>query len=712
MDDAKRKKISRGVLRSHAKQLEGSINALLAGEKLTDAQVTELRSLKKKYEDKIAKVNVVEEELLGLIADEAELKKEMEDMLIASDKDLDVVAKVEERLTKLSVKDSAATSSTKSTTSSPSSTATSADSHRLPKFELPKFTGDIKQWQTFWDQFESAVDKKSHLSNVDKFTYLLSSLDSTAKESVAGLALTNDNYTQAVELLKERFGNKQLLINSYVESCLKLPYVQSMNQVKELRAIYDILEATVRNLHSLSIEPATYGCFLVPILTQKLPEELKMIMSRNFKDAIWDLTGMMKVFKEELQAKERCGASNTGRKSKRDEFSEDLFSTANLFSGGQQTPAAPRKGCVYCQKQNHPSSQCRTVTSIKARKNILRKARRCFCCLEVNHVVTKCTSDYRCNKCDGQHHISICDSDTSPRQPPPPPTAAAPPQVAAPPAAAAAAPPAPPGQGEVAAARMTTCSVSTSVSPKPKVILLQTGRAVVANSMNHRLFARLRLLFDGAAMRSYTTEETRNRLQLVTVRRDWAMVSVFGGKDGKIELLDVVILSVKSVYGEGYIDVEVLVVPAICTPLRNQCPKATQERYPHLKDLYLADHVNCAEMPVDVLIGGDSYYSIMSGNIIKSNVPNSPVALESQIGWVLMGPVDTESKPDLQQSSLITTHVICTSTVDVDATLKRFWEIESVGDGGNDDVINQFVKDITFDSYRSNRIMTYFLTIV
>ena len=70
-------------------------------------------------------------------------------------------------------------------------------------------------------------------------------------------------------------------------------------------------------------------------------------------------------------------------------------------------------------------------------------------------------------------------------------------------------------------------------------------------------------------MRSYTTEETRNRLQLVTVRRDWAMVSVFGGKDGKIELLDVVILSVKSVYGEGYIDVEVLVVPAICTPLRN-----------------------------------------------------------------------------------------------------------------------------------------------
>ena len=75
MDDSKRKKISRGVLRSHTKQLEASINALMAGDSLTDAQATELKSLKKKFEDKVAKINAVEEELLALIVDETELKK-------------------------------------------------------------------------------------------------------------------------------------------------------------------------------------------------------------------------------------------------------------------------------------------------------------------------------------------------------------------------------------------------------------------------------------------------------------------------------------------------------------------------------------------------------------------------------------------------------------------------------------------------------------
>ena len=40
----------------------------------------------------------------------------------------------------------------------------------------------------------------------------------------------------------------------------------------------------------------------------------------------------------------------------------------------------------------------------------------------------------------------------------------------------------------------------------------------------------------------------------------------------------------------------------------------------------------------------------------------------------------------------------------MDTTLKRFWEIESVGDGSNDDVINQFMNDISFDSSRNKYV--------
>ena len=57
MDETKRKKIARGVLRSHMKTIEGNINGLLSGDALSEEEVLELKSLKKKFEDKQEKLS-------------------------------------------------------------------------------------------------------------------------------------------------------------------------------------------------------------------------------------------------------------------------------------------------------------------------------------------------------------------------------------------------------------------------------------------------------------------------------------------------------------------------------------------------------------------------------------------------------------------------------------------------------------------------------
>ncbi len=96
--------------------------------------------------------------------------------------------------------------------------------------------------------------------------------------------------------------------------------------------MYDKLEGTVRNLRSLKVEANTYGCFLVPILTDKLPDELTIIMARKFKTGAWPIAQVLQIFKEELEAKEMCTKSTpTKRESSAD---SDQFSTSNLF--GQQ----------------------------------------------------------------------------------------------------------------------------------------------------------------------------------------------------------------------------------------------------------------------------------------------------------------------------------------------------------------------------------------
>ena len=148
---------------------------------------------------------------------------------------------------------------------------------KLPKLELKKFHGNPIEWYPFWESFESAVHKNSNLSGVDKFNYVKSLLTGIAQSIVTGLALPE----KAVELLKRRFGNRQVVISSHMEALTKIPKVPSTSEVKRLRSLYDRVESRVRGLESMEISSEMYGCFLTPIIMQKLPEEFRIAISRN-----------------------------------------------------------------------------------------------------------------------------------------------------------------------------------------------------------------------------------------------------------------------------------------------------------------------------------------------------------------------------------------------------------------------------------------------
>ena len=60
------------------------------------------------------------------------------------------------------------------------------------------------------------VDSNPDLSNIEKFNYLSSLLENTAREAIAGLSLTDANYVEAVSTLKKRFGVTQQIIRPYL----------------------------------------------------------------------------------------------------------------------------------------------------------------------------------------------------------------------------------------------------------------------------------------------------------------------------------------------------------------------------------------------------------------------------------------------------------------------------------------------------------------
>ena len=94
---------------------------------------------------------------------------------------------------------------------------------KLPKLELTKFDGNIPHWQEFWDSFEATIDSNSSLQDVNKINYLRAQLRCEAKDVISGLEITGTNYKVTVELLKERYGKKQLMINAHYSQLRDLP---------------------------------------------------------------------------------------------------------------------------------------------------------------------------------------------------------------------------------------------------------------------------------------------------------------------------------------------------------------------------------------------------------------------------------------------------------------------------------------------------------
>ena len=80
-----------------------------------------------------------------------------------------------------------------------------------------------------------------------------------------------------------------------------LPKIKNEANIKGL----DQIEFSVRNLQTLKVDTNSYGSLLVPLINEKLPTDIRVIIARKFKGEVWDLNKMTEVLKLEIQGKER-----------------------------------------------------------------------------------------------------------------------------------------------------------------------------------------------------------------------------------------------------------------------------------------------------------------------------------------------------------------------------------------------------------------------
>jgi len=63
---------------------------------------------------------------------------------------------------------------------------------------------------------------------------------------------------------------------------LNLKTSSNFVDIKEIRSLYNDIKLQVRSLRGIGLEEKRYGPMLAPMIMSKLPQEIKLILTRKF----------------------------------------------------------------------------------------------------------------------------------------------------------------------------------------------------------------------------------------------------------------------------------------------------------------------------------------------------------------------------------------------------------------------------------------------
>ncbi len=309
---------------------------------------------------------------------------------------------------------------------------TSGRRFKLPKIQLSKFNGELKDWLGFWAQFKK-IDEDPELAASDKFCYLMQSLDqgTEAYELVSAYPQSEENYGEALGALKRRYGNEDLLLQVYIRELLALVISNVTAEEKlPLRSLYVKVDSNIRALATLNLAKADPASWLFPLVEAALPEDVLANWQRSQESSSsTDLPGqpernrlerLLKFMSKEVDIKQRNDLTASFTSNLKNATS-DVKKQGNSAKQNERSKVvrqpvtdmgfhvADVKACVFCGLTNHKADGCRKAQNMtyEEKMGILRSKGRCFICT-LPHRAADCRNKARikCETCQ-QSHLSI-----------------------------------------------------------------------------------------------------------------------------------------------------------------------------------------------------------------------------------------------------------------------------------------------------------------
>ncbi|CAL8130362.1 unnamed protein product [Orchesella dallaii] len=549
---------------------------------------------------------------------------------------------------------------------------------KLPKIDLPKFSGEVRDWLPFWSQYK-AIHENNSINDADKFQYLIQSTvdGSEAREVVMSFPVCAENYHQAVKQLKKMYGREKLLVKVYIRDLLKLVIDNAQQKKVTLSSLYFKLSAKLKALESLGVTTDKCASVIYPLVESCLPEEVLRTWQRHptcqgAKEGEEELTKLIEFLEKEVGAESNirlaCNGlnENTETTVNKPEVNNRQQGSSKKNGSAMATAAAllslqhneERKSCCIFCGNDHPSELCRKASNmtLQEKDNMIKQKGACFNCLKLNYRANKCRSRVKCLICGGRHQAVMCRNlGSNMKTPPKEPTTFTPPNEDK----------KENNQPIVSATNTTTESGSFGNQHQFPEVLLQT---LVVKVKGEKGSLRATALVDTGSHKSYILKPLAERVGLKRVGSEEVVHSLFGGTQTAPVTHVRYKIFMSDLDDKCTANFDVSDTSQISGKI-NMVPRGPWLRELEEKGIRISD-VGEESTEIEVLIGADVAAKLLTGNMYQLQC--GPVAIETRLGWTLMG------KLPFRKSTANSTMMVFSMHIH-DAEIAKLWELDAIG---------------------------------